>query len=260
MLKRLQLNSGVIVPIITPHIRSDIFSVIDHIQKNGISMIFLLGTTGEALKIPHEEKKDLIRTVASYIKSDIQLLVGITSRKMNETIELMEIANEVKTFASVISPLVVNNESTVVIKNLLASSAGNLLLYNYPAFSEGRHIPIQDITSFCSESRILGIKDSSGDFSYLDQLLNVKKINKDFKVYFGPEQCLSDALEKNIDGFVPGSGNLEPGLASRIWKEKHNAPWKEWFALKDLIKQKDENYISAIKKILKDRELISSDE
>lgn len=253
-----KLTTGVIIPIITPYCFSDLFPLIDHLIVAGISKIFLLGTTGEALQIQHNQKKELIRQAAFYIGGRAQLLVGITSRSLEESIELMHLAHDSGAIASVIAPLVLDANCPHIIEKLLSSSPGNLLLYNYPRLSNGAFIPIEEIAPFFSEERVLGIKDSSGNFPYFDQLLKEK--DEQFLVFYGSENHLSEALEKQIDGFVPGSGNIEPHTVCALWEKKQQGPWKQWMQLKEAIKERDEgNYIVGIKRLLKENGWIKDD-
>lgn len=256
-MKKEALSQGVIVPIVTPYHFSELPILIDHVLKGGVQMIFLLGTTGEAPYLQLKQKKELVKLAASHIGKKAQLLVGITCPTIPDTLELMELANEVGAFASVLAPRVIGPDCAAITEKVLTSSSGPLLLYNNPEISEGQSIPLDEITPFFSEERVLGIKDSSGDFAYFDEFLR-KRPSKRFKVYFGPENNLADALKKEIDGFVPGTGNLEPRLACDLWLKKEKGPWTEWNAIKETLKEKVPNdYIASLKLLLQERGLIT---
>ncbi len=252
------LPPGVIVPIITPYHQPDIFRVIDHLKQGGIRAIFLLGTTGEALQIQHQAKLALIRDVADYVKDDMQLLVGISTTELKQAIELMQTAYEVGAVASVISPLVVGDDVMAIVHTLLEAAPGSLMLYNYPAISRNLFIPLAAIQQWCHEKRILGIKDSSGDLVYFQQLLDCKIQHPHFKVYFGPEKQLQQVIQLPIDGFVPGTGNLAPALAARLWLEKASGPWQAWNATKQAIIEAGPSYIQGLKMMMQQRGLISA--
>jgi dihydrodipicolinate synthase/N-acetylneuraminate lyase len=254
-----KMDNGVIVPVITPFNPIEIFPVIDHILHGGVSTIFLLGTTGEALKQTMSQKKNLIKNVANHIGKRAKFFVGITTPNMNDSLELMNLAYDVGATASFVAPRVLGPDCNAIIDTLLESGRGNLFLYNYPALSEGQFLPVDHILPFMSEERILGIKDSSGDLAYFDEIIKKRaEIKTHFKIFYGPENNLLEALKRDINGFVPGTGNLEPRLACEIWNKKEKGPWDEWKQTKEMIGQKSkENYIVGIKLILKDRGLIS---
>ncbi len=251
------MTQGVIVPIITPYHFSELLPLIDHIVAGGVSMIFLLGTTGEALKLQQGQKKELIVKAAKHLQNRARLLVGITSQNISDTLDLFAFANQAGAAASVIAPRILSKDCAGVIEKILSSTSGNLLLYNYPALSEGKPIPLEQITPFLSEKRVLGIKDSSGDFTYFDALLKMRE-KSHFKVYYGPERNLQEALKRRIDGFVPGSGNVEPKLACALWEKKENGPWEAWQELKAaILRRNPENYILGLKLLLKERGIIT---
>lgn len=250
-------QQGVIVPIITPYQQQDIFRVIDHLRQGGVRAIFLLGTTGEALQIRHADKLKLIHDVAAFIADDMQLLVGISSADMAQVIELKQAAHEARAIAAVISPLIVGDDVVQVVHTVLEAAPGPLFLYNYPAISRDLFIPITAIEDLCHDHSILGIKDSSGDLNYFHQLLACKARYPDFKVYFGPERQLQQVMQLPIDGFVPGTGNLAPALATRLWLEKEHGPWQAWNETKQQIIDTDTHYIHGLKILMQQRGLIS---
>jgi 4-hydroxy-tetrahydrodipicolinate synthase len=254
------LNTGVIVPIITPYHHADIFRVIDHIINGGVKALFLLGTTGEALKQNHQSKIKLIIDVANHIQKQAQLIVGITSQTLQQSVELMQTVDSLGVTASVIAPMVVDNDADHVLQTLMASSSGKLMLYNPPRLPKDKIIPLSIIKKYISEERILGIKDSSGDDEYFKTLLTYRGPQHHFKIFYGPERNLKEMLALDIDGFVPSSGNISPELVCQLWSLKDKGPWEKWNKIKDLINEKDEVVIRALKIILKDKGYITSDE
>lgn len=241
----------IIVPIVTPYHFNEITRVIDHIISGGVRTILLLGTTGEFFKLTTAQKKTLIHIASDHIGDRAQLLINITSPTLNDSIELMQIVDQTQALASVVIPLLLGPRC---IEALLAKTTGNLLLYNIPLLTQGKSLPIEEIIS---HPRIIGIKDSSGNPAYFDELLKLKK-NSSFKVFYGPESHLHQALHKNIDGFVPGTGNIAPQLACALWEKKDKGPWDEWNALKATLKAKNpDNYVVGLKMMLNEIGIIS---
>ncbi len=241
----------IIVPIITPYHFNEITRVIDHIIAGGVRAILLVGTTGEFLKLTTAQKKTLIHIASDHIGDRAQLLIHITSPTLADTIDLMHTVDQTQALASVVIPLLLGAHS---IETLLSSSTGNLFLYNNPQLTQGQSLPIKDIPL---HPRIFGIKDSSGNPAYFDELLKLKK-NSSLKVFYGPESHLHQALHKDIDGFVPGTGNIAPQLACALWEKKDHGPWDEWQALKATIKAKNpHNYIAGLKLMLNEIGIIS---
>jgi len=257
-MKKQELSDGVIVPLITPYHFEDIFPLIDHVINGGISKIFILGTTGEALKLDCNQKKEIIKKVTIHIDNRAELLVGITCRKICDSIKLMNIASENNATVSVLAPLVISDNIASTIQEILSSTFGNLLLYNNPDITDGKFISIENLKPLLFEKRIIGIKDSSADFSYLDELIKLKDFSN-FKIYYGRESKLLEALEKNIDGIVPAIGNVDPRLLSDIWHKKEFAPWTLLNELKSTLNNYSSDYLQGLKIFLKKLGLITSD-
>jgi 4-hydroxy-tetrahydrodipicolinate synthase len=62
------------------------------------------------------------------------------------------------------------------------------------------------------EPRVLGIKDSAGDFEAFQKLLAIKRERPHFQVLQGHEALGAASLLQGGDGMVPGMANLAPAL------------------------------------------------
>jgi dihydrodipicolinate synthase/N-acetylneuraminate lyase len=249
--------TGVIVPLITPHNPSDLFPLIDHVVEGGINRIIVLGTTGEGAKLTQTHKLELIIKIAKHVGNNAHIIVGINSTKKDETIDLMKAADDIGAYGCMIIPALLGDNPVKVIDDLLSSSEQDILLYNNPSLCGNVSLEIEDVAQLLTEKRVLGIKDSSGDLEYLDQLIHIR--GKHAAVLYGREYRLKEAITKNIDGIVTGGGNVDPELVCRLWKEKANGPWKEWDVLKTRIQELNPNNIQGLKMLLKERGLITDD-
>jgi 4-hydroxy-tetrahydrodipicolinate synthase len=86
-----------------------------------------------------------------------------------------------------------------------------VLLYNIP---QATHHPIAPATvaALAQEPRVLGIKDSAGDFEAFLFILAIKQSRPDFRVLQGNEALASASLLHGGDGLVPGMANFAPAL------------------------------------------------
>jgi 4-hydroxy-tetrahydrodipicolinate synthase len=60
--------------------------------------------------------------------------------------------------------------------------------------------------------RIIGIKDSSGDLDYFQQLMTLRTERPDWSIMIGPEAMLPEAMAVGGDGGVAGGANAFPRL------------------------------------------------
>ncbi|MES2344569.1 MAG: dihydrodipicolinate synthase family protein [Chlamydiota bacterium] len=252
-----QLPSGVIVPLVTPRNFSDLGPMLDHVVEGGVAAVFILGTTGETLKLDQKQRIEVIRKVAEYLRERVPLLVGIGAANLAESLELMHVAHEVGAAACVVVPNLWGGDGMHVVEELLFSSQGNLVLYNNPALTAENFLLVEQVKKLALEERILGIKDSSGDLEYFGEILKIKG-HPSFKIYYGREHHLPEVLNKNIDGIVPGCANIEPELVSELWSKKGEGVWSRWDALRPLVKQEGGgDYLLGLKRMLKLRGLLS---
>jgi len=94
---------------------------------------------------------------------------------------------------------------------ILAAVSLPVLLYNIP---QATHNPLkpETVAQLGRDRRILGIKDSAGDFEAFQRFLAIKKQRADFRVLQGNEHFASASLLLGGDGLVPGMANFAPAL------------------------------------------------
>jgi len=97
------------------------------------------------------------------------------------------------------------------VEAILGAVSLPLLLYNIP---QATHNPLrpETVAQLAQDRRILGIKDSAGDFEAFQGFLAVKKRRADFRVLQGNEHFASASLLLRGDGLVPGMANFAPAL------------------------------------------------
>lgn len=61
-----------------------------------------------------------------------------------------------------------------------------------------------------------------------------------------------EALQLNIDGIFPGTGNVDPRLLIRLWEQKDQESFRLFYQLKDQVRQTSlDNYIQGLKNNLR---------
>src|SRR5690606_39231729 len=67
-------------------------------------------------------------------------------------------------------------------------------------------------------SRIIGIKDSSGDIDYFAHILALAPQRGDWSVLCGNEGSLAEALRRGAHGGVPGGANVLPCIFVKLYE------------------------------------------
>lgn len=69
-----------------------------------------------------------------------------------------------------------------------------------------------------AHGQIVGMKDSSGDLEYFQQICRIKQDRPDFTVLIGPEHLLPEAIQAVGDGGVNGGSNVIPELFVKLYQ------------------------------------------
>ncbi len=217
MNKNLSIN-GIITPLITPlnnDFSLDITSlqkILDHIIDGGVKGIFVLGTTGEFSSFSIDFRRQIIREVCRIVDARVPVLIGVSSCSFTETEELIQEAKKVKADAVVASPpfyfWMSQNELTEYYLQIANKSSIPVYLYNIPSLTKTRIEP-NTAKILSNHANIIGLKDSSGDMNYFEELGRLFE-NTNFQLFVGPEEHLQEALQLGANGGVNGGSNIFP--------------------------------------------------
>ncbi len=94
---------------------------------------------------------------------------------------------------------------------MLAATPLPALLYNIPQCTH-HVLPPATVRALARDPRVLGIKDSAGDFEAFQTLLAIKQERPQFRVLQGHESLAAASLLQGADGMVPGLANVVPAL------------------------------------------------
>jgi 4-hydroxy-tetrahydrodipicolinate synthase len=243
---------NVIVPLITPSKPGDFFPLIDHVIEGGIQDLVLFGTTGEGEKIDIESKKSIIRNIVPFINGRARLYIGLMCSNITEAIDLTNFCYELGFEGALLPPHLYGENPLKVVSNFLDNSSSKFILYNPPGAN-----PLGKIVHTFDTARIIGLKDSSGDIALMKEITALPRLLS-CKIYYGREHLLDKALELDIDGIFPGTGNIEPQLLLQLWKQRDEQSFLLFNQLKDLVRTNcPQNYIQGLKIELKNLGIIN---
>lgn len=213
--------TGIVPPLITPMTRPGILDepalarVIEHVIHGGVSALFILGTTGEAPSLSQKIRIKMIDSTLQQVNGRLPVLVGVTDTSMTDLLELANYVAQAGAQAIVAAPpyyyLASQNEIADWYRHISEQCSLPLYLYNMPSMTKLTIAP-ETVRQLIDENVAIGIKDSSGDISYLH---NVQKILEDYPaapVLVGDERIMAEGFMAGTHGGVPGSANLLPHL------------------------------------------------
>jgi|ERR1700733_3294142 dihydrodipicolinate synthase/N-acetylneuraminate lyase len=226
--EKLRPLRGIIPPMATPLVSIDALDVpglealIEHILGGGAHALFILGTTGEGPALSYRLRHELIKRVCAQVGTRVPVLVGITDTAYAESLHLAEFAAKAGASAVVAAPpfyfQIGQSDLLRLTESLAEESALPLYLYNQPALTKISFHP-ETVARAAEIPNVWGVKDSSGDMSYLKQVLSlVGQSHPEFSVLVGPEHLLAEALTCGAHGGVPGGANIFPTLPVRLYQ------------------------------------------
>ena len=215
------LYHGIVPPLVTPLAARDQLDhegthrLLEHVISGGVNGVFILGTTGEAPSLSYALRRDYIRLVNEFISGRVPVFVGITDTSLVESLRLADVARESGADAVVLStPYYFPAGQTELIKyiaDIVEEVHLPLMLYNMPSLTKV-WFEIDTLRILAQHPQIIGVKDSSGDLKYFQQLLKLKEVRRDWSMFIGPEHLMAKAVEMGGDGGVNGGANLYPQL------------------------------------------------
>jgi 4-hydroxy-2-oxoglutarate aldolase len=141
---------------------------IDRYSRTPIAGMVVLGSTGEAVMLSDEERREVLRVTAEVAAPEKVLIAGTAAESAQETLRLTEYAAHLKyDVALVRTPHFyrpqMKPEALLAFYRMVADrSPLPVLLYTVPPFT-AYDLPLEVITALAEHPNIIGIKESSGN-------------------------------------------------------------------------------------------------
>jgi len=223
--------SGVIAAVATPIDENgapDLKRATDlarYLLDNGCDGLNVLGSTGEATSFSRDERKAVMD---AYKKNGLpleRLMVGTGAASVSDAVALTKHAAELGFGGALVLPPfyykgLPDDGLVNYIEALVKATADTKLpiyLYHYPQLSGLQwHVPLIKRLRESFPSRIVGLKDSSGDMAFAR---SAAAVGKDFAVFPSTEACLLDARSGEFAGCISATANLNADLCARAWRD-----------------------------------------
>jgi 4-hydroxy-tetrahydrodipicolinate synthase len=190
-------------------------ALVEHVLRGGCRGLFVLGGCGEGAWLPARQRGAVVRAFARAAAGRVPVLAGVMLPATGPAAEAArQAAGEGADAVVVGSPYYFGVDGTAQRRHVeTVIQAGNrpALLYNIPQCTHEVLAPAT-VEALARDSRVLGIKDSAGDFVAFQAFLAVKAARADFRVLQGHEHLAAASLRLGGDGLVPGLANVVPAL------------------------------------------------
>src|ERR1700757_4708637 len=141
---------------------------VDRYSRTPIAGMVVLGSTGEAVMLSDEERREVLRVSAETAAPEKVLIAGVGSESVIETLRLAEYAAALKYDAALVRtphfyrPQMKPEALLTFYRTVADKSPLPVLLYTVPPFT-AYDLPLEVIVALAEHPNILGIKESSGN-------------------------------------------------------------------------------------------------
>lgn len=184
----------------------------------GTDSIIACGTTGEASTMTHEEHLEVVRFVCEVTKKRVPVIAGTGSNCTDTAVYLSKEAEKHGADGLLLVSPYYNKATQNGLKAHFKAVADQvkipILLYNIPGRT-GINIAPETIADLCrSVSNIVGVKEASGNFTAIADLMNYSDGCAD--VYSGNDDQIVPLLSLGGKGVISVLSNIAPAQTHEI--------------------------------------------
>ncbi|WP_374951614.1 4-hydroxy-tetrahydrodipicolinate synthase [Mucilaginibacter sp.] len=187
-------------------------ALIDHLVDGGIEYLVSLGTTGESATLSKDEKKQVWEFTAKAVNKRLPLVAGIGGNNTHETVAEIKAFN-LDGYDAILSASPHYNKPTQEgiyqhYKAIAEAAPLPVILYNVPSRT-GSSVSAETTVRLAKDFKnIIGIKEASGNFDLLNQLMRDKP--EDFLVISGDDPISLQMIAMGAVGVISVVGNAVP--------------------------------------------------
>jgi len=154
---------------------------VEHYSRTPLAGIVVLGSTGEAILLSDEERREVLKTARAAAANDKVLVAGTGAESAIETLRLTEYAYEFGyDVAMVRTPHYYKGQMANPL-NMLAfyrfvcdRSPLPVIIYNFPQ-ATGYDIPAEIVIELAEHPNLIGIKESSGSIEKVQKMVEATR-------------------------------------------------------------------------------------
>ena len=153
---------------------------IDRYSRTPIAGMVVLGSTGEAVMLGDEERREVLRVTAEVAAPEKVLIAGTGTESVAETLRLTEYAAKLKYDVALVRtphfyrPQMKPEALLAFYRTVADRSPLPVLLYTVPPFT-AYDLPLEVIVALAEHPNIIGIKESSGNVEKVAAMVKVTR-------------------------------------------------------------------------------------
>lgn len=203
--------------------------LLDRVVAGGVAGVCPAGSTGEGMRLSAEQRISLLRRVRALVPAGSTVIPSPSSAHPPDTAgEIRAFAGEGADAVLVAPPPSYRLSGDDVLRfyaTLADQSPLPIVMYHIPDLM-GVGVPADVAARLAEHPRIAGLKDSSRQFEYSEEVLYATR-GTDFSLLTGSDTMLMATMLHGGAGAVAASANLVPGLGSAVYRAAAGGDWSE---------------------------------
>jgi len=199
---------------------------VNYVIEGGVHGVFPCGTMGEGPLLSFAEKIQVIEAVVQAASGRVPVLAGVGCPSTHETVELAQEAERVGADGViVVTPYYypLNDEGVLAHYRAVTEAVTiPVLIYHIPSRT-GNRLPVELIPRLAEIPGLAGVKDSSGDVSWLQSAMTSAP---GWRFFVGSDALLTVGLALGAHGAVSGVANIFPQLVVSLYDAAQEGDWQ----------------------------------
>ncbi len=185
---------------------------IEHLIANGINYLIVLGTTGESVTQTESEKEELVKFIVEKVNKRIPIVLGVGGNNTQAIVDKIK-KTDFNQIDAILSVAPYYNKPTQEglyqhFKAIAEACPVDIILYNVPGRTCSNIKAETTIRLARDFNNIVAIKEASGDFSQVMNIVNDKP--KDFIVVSGDDAITLPLMSIGVSGVISVVANALP--------------------------------------------------
>src|SRR5947209_4997853 len=180
---------------------------IDRYSRTPVAGLVILGSTGEAVMLSDEERREVLRESVQAASPEKVLIAGTGAESAIETLRLTEYAAKLQYDVALIRtphfyrPQMKPEALLAFYRTVADRSPLPVLLYTVPPFT-AYDLPVEVIAALAEHPNIIGIKESSGN---VEKVAAMVQATRHIKRTAMATEVFQAVTERMLNGLAPGA-------------------------------------------------------
>ena len=192
------------------------------LRKCGVHGVLALGSTGEFVRLSLEERMAALELIAE-LAAPLPVIANVSDINPRAAAQLGRFARRLGLPGIAVMPPhfypVSAADQHAFFLHVAEAASLPSMLYNFPELA-GNRINIETIEAFAKRADLVAIKQSGGEFAYLEPLVALGR-KRNFSVFSGADTRLEEAFRIGAAGCIGGFVNFVPEPMLEIYRGVH---------------------------------------